>query len=351
MRVLTYREALAEALVQGMEADPRVFLYGVGVDDPKGIFGTTLPAYKRFGSKRVFDTPLSENALTGIGIGAALAGMRPVLVHARNDFLLLTMDQLINNASKWSWLTGGQWKVPFVVRAIIGRGWGQGPQHSKSLQATFAHVPGLKVVMPATPYDAKGLLLASLQDTSPVIFLEHRRLYETQGPVPQEPYTVPLGQAAVRREGRDVTVVALSQMVMEAMEAAERLEAEGVEAEVIDLRTVRPMDEAAVLRSVAKTGRLVVADPGWKRMGASAEVAALAAEQAFSSLKGPVLRVAFPDTHSPSSWALERAFYPAAEEIVAAARSLVREGALRTASPTVRPLQASPLDPDFKGPF
>src|SRR5712691_4004175 len=214
-RTLKYREALDEALVQAMERDDSVFCLGVGVDDPKGIFGTTLSAFRKFGAARMFDTPLAENAITGIAAGAALAGMRPVMVHARNDFLLLTMDQLVNNAAKWRYMSGGGLRVPMTVRAIIGRGWGQAAQHSQSLQAMFAHVPGLKVIMPAMPHDAKGLLLSALRGDGPVICLEHRWLYERTGSVPEEPYTVPFGRASIARVGSDVTIVAVSLMVWE----------------------------------------------------------------------------------------------------------------------------------------
>ncbi|MFH0769438.1 MAG: transketolase C-terminal domain-containing protein, partial [Chloroflexota bacterium] len=274
MRELKYWEALSEGLIQAMEADESVFAMGVGVDDPKGIFGTTLGAHRRFGDKRVFDIPLSENAITGVAVGAGLCGMRPVMVHARNDFMLLTMDQLINNASKWYYVSGGSSHIPITIRAIIGRGWGQGAQHSQSLQATFAHFPGLKVVMPATPYDAKGLLIASIKDNSPVIFIEHRQLYEQKGEVPEEYYEVELGKAAVRRPGTDVTIVATSFMVSESLKAAEILKNRGINAEVIDLRTISPMDDELIFDSVRRTHRLVVADTAWRSFGLGSEVIA-----------------------------------------------------------------------------
>jgi len=255
-----YREAIDEATRQAMAKDERIVVLGVGVDDAKGIFGTTRGAFEQFGSARVFDTPLSEAALTGICVGAAMRGLHPVLVHARNDFLLLTMDQIVNNAAKWRYMSGGKLHVPFTIRAIIGRGWGQAAQHSQSLQAMFAHVPGLQVIMPATPGDAKGLLMTAYSTDSPVLCLEHRWLYETSGPVPEEPYYLPIGTATVVRDGSDVTIVAVSHMVVEALQAAEILAAAGIEAEIVDPRSLRPLDSDLICRSVAKTGRLVIAD-------------------------------------------------------------------------------------------
>ena len=320
MRQLKYREAIDEATRQAMAKDERVFVMGVGVDDPKGIFGTTRGAFEEFGSSRVFDTPLSEAALTGMGVGAAMRGFHPLLVHARNDFLLLTMDQIANNAAKWRYMCGGKLKVPLTIRAIIGRGWGQAAQHSQSLQAVFAHVPGLSVIMPATPADAKGLLMTALSGESPVVCLEHRWLYDKSGPVPEEPYYTPFGVGAVVRPGRDVTIVAVSHMVLEALQAAEVLAAEGIEAEVVDPRTLRPLDSALICRSAARTGRLVIADTGWRSYGVSAEIAARAAEELWGVLKAPIRRVALPEVPTPASSTLETAYYPGPPEIVAAVK-------------------------------
>lgn len=347
-RQIKYSQALDEGLCQAMDRDPGVFVMGVGVDDPKGIFGTTLGAYKRFGARRVFDTPLSENGLTGIAIGAALDGMRPVLVHARNDFLLLTMDQLVNHAAKWRYMSGGKMTVPLTVRAIIGRGWGQAAQHSQSLQALFMHIPGLKVVMPSTPHDAKGLLIAAIEDESPVIVLEHRWLYDQTGVVPEEYYRVPLGEAAVVREGTDVTIVAISYMVIEAKKAAEALHAEGIEAELIDLRTLAPLDKGTVLSSVRKTGRLVVADHAWKTCGAASEVVAIAAEEALEALKAPVRRVTLPEAPTPCAAVLERIYYPGAAEIVAAVRDLLLGS---NGEPAGVHQPGKDFGREFKGPF
>jgi pyruvate dehydrogenase E1 component beta subunit len=323
IRGMTYRAALLEATSQMMEADPAVFVLGEGVDDASGVFGTTLGLHERFGKGRVIDAPLAENGMTGIAVGAAIAGMRPILVHMRVDFLPLSMDQLVNHAAKLRYMSGGRSGVPLTVRAIIGRGWGSAAQHSQSLQAVFAHVPGLKVVMPATPYDAKGLLRSAVYDGDPVVFIEHRWLYEHMAHVPEDPFRVPIGRGAVRRAGKDATVVAFSYMVHEAMKAANVLKDEGIDCEVIDPRTVKPLDSALILESVRKTGRLVVVDTGWRDFGVAAEVAARAAEEAFSSLKAPIVRVCLPDAPTPASPALEEAYYPGKEAVAAAVRRVL----------------------------
>ena len=268
-RVLKYWQALAEGLVQAMERDPQVFVFGIGVDDHKGIFGTTREAFERFGPTRVFDVPIAEQALTGVAIGAAVMGKRPVIVHARNDFMFLATDQMINLAAKWRYMYAGASQVPIVVRSIIGKGWGQGATHSQSLQSLFGHFPGLQVVMPALPRDAKGLTLAALQSRAPVVILEHRSLYETEGPVPAAPQPTPIGTAAVVREGSDVTVVAASLMVVEALLAADVLAPLGVSVEVVDVRSIRPLDVDTIVGSVRRTGRLVVADTSWPAYGLS----------------------------------------------------------------------------------
>lgn len=347
MRELKYWQALSEGLVQAMETDESVFAMGVGVDDPKGIFGTTLEAHRRFGSQRVFDIPLSENAITGVAIGASLCGMRPVMVHARNDFMLLTMDQLINNASKWRYVSGGSSSVPITIRTIIGRGWGQGAQHSQSLQAAFAHFPGLKVVMPATPYDAKGLLIASIRDNSPVIFIEHRRLYDHIESVPEEYFEVPLGKAIMRRPGTDITIVATSLMVSEALKAADALESHHISAEVIDLRTISPMDDELVFDSVRRTHRLVVADTAWRSSGIGSEIIARVVDNVFSYLEAPARCIASPNVPAPVCSTLERLFYPGVDEIV----GTVIEVVSGKATPAQARRSIKPLDEDFHGPF
>jgi pyruvate dehydrogenase E1 component beta subunit len=348
-RTLTYCEAICEALHQALEADGRVILFGEGVDDPKAIFGSTRGLHERFGRQRVFDTPLSENGMTGVLIGAALTGLRPVMTHQRVDFILYAMDQLVNHAAKRCYASGGAQSVPITVRTIVGRGWGQGPQHSQSLQALFMHIPGLKVVMPATPADAKALLLGAIQDPNPVIVIEHRACYAQTGPVPEAAEPAQLGEAAVRRAGGDVTIVATSFFVSESLRAAEALAAEGIEAEVIDLRTIKPWDAARVLASVRKTGRLLVADTGWKTAGVSAEIAATAAEAAFDALKAPIARVTLPDVPAPTSWSYERHYYPGPARIAAAARRLM--DARRASDPSQAALAHDVAAPAFQGPF
>lgn len=323
LRGLTYAEALLEAQSQLLSNDERVFVMGEGVDDAGGVFGTTRGLQEEFSARRVFDTPLAENGLTGIAIGAALAGLRPILVHMRVDFVPLTLDQILNHASKWHYMFGGAVHVPVVIRSIIGRGWGSAAQHSQSLQALFAHIPGLKVVMPTTPHDAKGLLMAAVEDGNPVIFIEHRWLYGHMGHVPEEPYKVEIGKGIVRREGRDVTIVALSHMVFEAIQAASSLAEEGIDAEVVDLRTIRPLDMEIILKSLEKTGRLVIADTGWKTGGIGAEIIAGIAELDPGLLKKPVKRVNPPDVPTPASHVLEAAFYPGKDDIISAVKELV----------------------------
>jgi len=319
MRQIKYSQALSEGIVQAMERDPNIFMTGIAVDYPSGIFGSTVEAAKRF-PKRVFDAPAMENALTGIAIGAAAMGKRPIVVHPRNDFMFLAFDMMINLAAKWRYMYGGNaGYAPIVVRAVIGKGWGQGASHSQSLQAPLAHFPGLSVVMPAFPRDAKGLMLSALQHTGPVVVLEHRTLYDTMGEVPVEPVPTPLGKAAVVRDGKDITIVATSFMAFEALHAAEELAKEGVDAEIIDLRSIRPLDEEAILASVKKTGRLIAADTSWELCGVSSEIAALVAEKGFSYLKAPVRRIAMADCPAPVSQPLEKAFYPTASTIAKAA--------------------------------
>ena len=352
LRQIQFSEAILEATRQCMEADRRVYVMGLGVPDPKGTFGTTLGLQEIFGEKRVLDMPTSENGMTGVAVGSALVGMRPLMTHQRVDFTLLAMDQIINNAAKWHYMFGGRMKVPLVIRMVIGRGWGQGPQHSQCLQGFFAHVPGLKVVMPATAHDAKGLLISAIEDDNPVIFIEHRWLHMTIGSVPEEMYRVPLGKASLHREGTDVSLVASSYMTLEALRAAEHLEKLGVSAEVVDLRSLKPLDEETVLGSVRKTGRLVAVDHAWRSVGFAAELLALAAEGAYDSLKSAPRRVTLPDLPTPSTPALANAYYPRAIEIVNAALETLGRSATEEDVLGIR--HDMPLDvPDksFIGPF
>lgn len=317
-RKITYSEAINEALCQEMERDPTVFVYGIGVPDHKKVFGTTAGLVERFGSERCFDVPLSEDALLGFGIGAASSGLRPVNVHIRVDFLLLAMNQLVNMAASHHYITGQN--VPLVIRVIVGRGWGQGCHHSKSLHSFFAHVPGLKVMLPSTPYDAKGLLIAAIRDNDPVIVIEHRWLYWASGDVPMEPYTINIGEGSVLREGDDVTVVATSWLCAEAIKAAEIMErrSPAVSIEVVDPRSARPLGAEAIFDSVNHTGRCVVADNDWLHCGLGAEIVAQVQEQCFDRLVAPVRRIGFAPSPCPTVRCLENEFYPNAVDIIRA---------------------------------
>ena len=318
MTVKTFAAAINDALAVAMELDPGVICYGLGVDDPKGVFGTTLGLQQRFGPERVFDMPTSENAMTGIGIGAALYGLKPVMTHQRLDFALLSMDQLVNNAAKWRFMFGGRRGVPLTVRMILGRGWGQGPTHSQNLQAWFGHVAGLKVVMPATAEDAKGLLLSSIFDPDPVVFLEHRWLHSLRGDVPEGDHRVPIGKAWMLREGSDLTIVAMSYMTIEAIHAVDHLAQQGIGCDLVDLRTIRPIDWPAIERSVARTGRLLVLDSGNLTGSVSGEIVARIAADRWSSLRAAPRRLAMPDYPEATSPSMTAGYHVRAEHIAKA---------------------------------
>ena len=317
--------ALNEALHQMMELDPSVFLIGQGVKSPWYVGNTAQGLLERFGEARIIDTPVSENGITGAAVGAAIAGMRPVVVHPRMDFMFFAMDPIINQAANWHYMNGGKASVPVVFWGIINRGGEQAAQHSQAIHGLFANIPGLKVVMPATAYDAKGLMIAAIQDPNPVVFVDERLLYRLEDIVPEEIYTVEIGKGVIRKEGKDVTLIAVSLMVHEAMKAAENLAFEGLDVEVIDLRTVKPLDREMILHSVQKTGRVVVADVGWKSFGVYAEIAALVVENAFDALKAPVLRVALPDCPAPASASLEKEYYPNYETVIRAIKTMMKK--------------------------
>jgi acetoin:2,6-dichlorophenolindophenol oxidoreductase subunit beta len=349
VRKLKYFQALNEGLDLSMARDPSVYVMGLGVPDMKGIFGTTLHLEKKYGPKRVFDIPAAENGMTGVAIGSALVGMRPVLVHMRLDFAILSVDTLVNQAAKWFYMFGGKKPVPMVVRMIVGRGWGQGAQHSQSLQSWFAHVPGLKVVMPATPEDAKGMLIAAIEDNNPVISIEHRWLYNLEGPVREGYYKVPLGSARVIRPGTDLTIVAISHMTIEAVRAAEILAEQGISAEVVDLRSLRPLDKETILRSVRKTGRLLVADTSWLNCGVSAEIISIVAEEALGCLKVAPKRLGPANCPSPSTPSLARHFFPSVKDLLNEARGLMGLAAIKEDLACSVPDDVP--DDSFKGPF
>jgi len=309
-----------------MAVDESVFLIGQGVKSPWYVGNTTKGLLDRYGTERVIDTPVSENAVTGSAVGAALVGMRPVVVHPRMDFMLYAFDPIINEAANWHYMFGGKLPVPLVIWGIVNRGGEQAAQHSQALHALFAHIPGLKVVMPSTPYDAKGLMIAAIRDDNPVVYIDDRWLYAVDGEVPEGIYEVPLGKAVLRREGKDVTIAANSHMVYIAMVAAEQLARDGIEAEVLDMRTIKPIDKGLLAASASKTGRVVVADGGWKTYGVSAEISALASEEAFGYLKAPVVRVTVPDLPAPASSVLEKIYYPDSEKVVEAVKRTLSHG-------------------------
>ncbi|MGF7055661.1 pyruvate dehydrogenase E1 component beta subunit [Bosea sp. OAE752] len=327
IRELSYAEAVREALGQAMESDERVFLFGEDVGVYGGAFGVSGDLVHRFGTDRVIDTPISELGIAGAAVGAAITGMRPVLEIQFSDFVTLAMEQLVNQAAKIRFMFGGKASVPMVVRLPGGSGTGAAAQHSQSLEAWFAHVPGLKVLQPSTPHDAKGMLLAAIDDPNPVLIFEHKLLYKTKGHVPAEAYRVPIGQAAIRREGTDVTIVGSSIMARKAEAAAERLAADGISAEVIDLRSIRPIDFTTIAESARKTHRLLVVYEGVKTMGIGAEISAMIAEsEVFDFLDAPIIRLGGADAPIPYNPVLEKAAVPQEDDIVAAATNLVRRG-------------------------
>lgn len=317
-RLITYREAINEALVEEMERDSRVFVYGIDAGDHDRIFKTTKGLVEKFGSSRCFSTPLCEDTLVGFGLGAAINGLKPINIHIRVDFLILAMNQLLNMVVSYRYGSGDKLKVPMVIRAIIGRGWGQSYQHSKSLQSYFAHIPGLKVVMPTTASDAKGLLISAIRDEGPVIFLEHRWLYDAVGEVPKNQKPISIGIPNILRKGKDLTVVATSWMNVEALKAAEILAKHGVDLEIVDPRTISPLNDLIIIESVMKTGHCIIADLDWVNCGFSAEVSTRINEKCFGKLKSPVQRIGFAETHCPCTRPLENLFYPTAINIIRA---------------------------------
>jgi pyruvate/2-oxoglutarate/acetoin dehydrogenase E1 component len=325
VRELSYAQAIQEAMATAMEMDERVFLMGEDIGVYGGAFQVTGDLVERFGSERVIDTPISELGGAGVAVGAALTGMRPIFEFQFSDFATLAMEQIVNQAAKMRFMLGGEVSVPVVMRFPAGSGTGAAAQHSQSLEAWLGHVPGLKVIQPATPHDAKGMLLAAVADPDPVMIFEHKLLYKMKGPVPEGYYTVPIGKADIRREGRDLTIVATSIMVHKALEAAAALEAEGIDVEVIDLRTIRPMDKETVIDSVKKTSRLMCVYEAVKTLGIGAEVSAMIAESdAFDYLDAPIVRLGGAETPIPYNPELEKAVVPQVPEIITAARNLVK---------------------------
>jgi acetoin:2,6-dichlorophenolindophenol oxidoreductase subunit beta len=348
-RTLAYVDALKEGVEQEMSNDDSVFVFGLDVDDHKAIQGSTRGLLEKFGPERVFTTPLSEDAMTGVAIGAAMAGMRPVHVHIRMDFLMLCMNQLVNIAAKSRYMYGGSVKVPLVVRSMIGKSWGQGAQHSQALYSMFMHVPGLKVIAPSNAHDAKGAMAAAIQDDNPVIFVEHRLLYPTESYVPEERYTIEFGKARIVRSGSDVTLLGISNMVMECLRSAELLEEIGISAEVVDPISLAPLDIDTILDSAIRTKRLIIVDNAWTACGASAEILSQVIERAGPNSGIEVRRMGFAPTPCPTTPLLEDEFYPNPATIGSAAFEMVRP---RDAKWTPDPERTQlAYQKQFKGPF
>jgi len=323
MPELTYADALREALREEMLRDPRVVLMGEEIGVFEGVYKVTRGLLKEFGPERVRDTPISEAAIAGAAVGAALGGLKPVAEIMYMDFVTICLDQIATNAAKMHFMSGGKLRVPFVLRTQYSLGRVHGAQHSQFFPSIFFQVPGLKVVLPSTPYDAKGLLKAAIREDNPVVFIESGMLYRIKGPVPEGEYVVPLGQCDVKKTGSDITIVAVSRTVTEALAAAMKLEEEGITADVIDPRTIQPLDLATILESVRKTGRLIIASDDVKCGGIGSEIAAQVVEEAFDSLDAPILRVASPDMPIPFSPTLEQAYMPNAQKIIEAAKKLI----------------------------
>jgi pyruvate dehydrogenase E1 component beta subunit len=323
MAKIKYRDALRLAIKEEMEHDPLVFCLGEGIGERGGSYKVTDQLYKQFGLSRIMDTPISEASFVGMAVGAAIVGARPIVEILFIDFACLAMDQIVNQAAKYRFMSGGQGRVPLVIRTQGGAGNALAGQHSQSLEAFYYHVPGLKVVMPSTPYDAKGLLKAAVRDDDPVMFIEHKLLYQTDGEVPDEEYLIPLGKADVKQEGADVTIVTYSYMTLKCLEAAEALAREGISAEVVDLRTLVPLDKECILRSVGKTSRLVIVHEACKRGGVGGDIAAMVMEEAFDSLDAPIVRVAGKNTTIPFNMKLERVCVPSVEEIIVGVHSVL----------------------------
>ncbi len=347
--LVSYGTAIRDALRQEMQRDPKVFVFGLDVDDHKGIQGSTIGLLQEFGPERVFGTPLSEDAMTGLAIGAAMAGLRPVHVHIRMDFIMLAMNQLVNMAAKARYMWGGQVQVPMVVRGMIGKSWGQGPQHSQSLYSMFMHVPGLKVVAPSNAYDAKGCMAAAIRDNNPVIFVEHRMLYFTDAYVPTAPYTIEFGHARVVAPGSDITLVGVSHMVLECLRARELLADAGISAEVVDPISLMPLDIATIRRSVGKTRRLLVVDNDWTTCGASAEIIAGVAESDVAQAGVQMKRLGYQPVTCPTTTSLEKHFYPDAITVAETAYAMCKPNGARW-TPEPQRAQLAHLQ-KFRGPF
>jgi pyruvate dehydrogenase E1 component beta subunit len=350
-RKITFAQAINEAMHQSMREDSSVICFGLGVTDPAGIFGTTLGLEKQYGSHRVFDIPTSENAMTGVAVGAAIAGLKPVLTHQRFDFFLLAMDQLVNSAAKWHFMFGGQFNVPITIRLIIGRGWGQGPTHSQNLQAWFSHIPGLKVVVPSTPSDAKNLLLASIEDPNPVIFIEHRWLHNVVDNVEQIGVKGDISKARVVRSGNQITIISSGYLTIEALEASSYLLESGIRCEVIDMRSLNPIDWQTIFTSVEKTGRLLALDSASITGSISGEIIAKVCSEKFDFLKMAPQRIGQPDVPEPTSFGLTRDFHINRKSIILKVIEMLNVSGKQINTGLEGILFHDVPGTDFKGPF
>ena len=351
MKNKSFASGINEAIDLALSIDKNSICYGLGVTDPKAIFGTTAGLEKKFSTKRVFDMPTSENAMTGVAIGAALGGVRSIMTHQRTDFFLLAMDQLVNGAAKYYYMFGGKTPIPITIRLIIGRGWGQGPTHSQNLHAWFAHIPGLKVVMPSSPSDAKGLLLSSFFDNNPVIFLEHRWLHNSIGDIPPGDYRVPLGEATTIHTGTDITIVSSSYMVIEAIHASNYLKEKKISCDLIDLRTIKPLDWSTISKSVKKTGRLLVVDSGFTTGSISGDIITGVLERNWDVFKCAPQRLAMPDVPEPTSPALTKGFYVRAKDIAQKVLTMCNSNISMSSNDLVEPEPHDVPGNWFTGPF
>jgi pyruvate/2-oxoglutarate/acetoin dehydrogenase E1 component len=346
-RIITFSEAINEALSQKMAKDKNVILLGLGVDDPKGIFGTTKNLKNKF-FKRVFDVPTAENSLTGISIGLAIMGKKPIISHQRVEFSLLSLDQIINQAAKWFYMSGGKASLPIVIRLIIGRGWGQGPQHSQSLEVLFSHIPGLKVVCPSSPSDAKGLLISSIEDKNPVIFYEHRWLHFLKGEVSKNIYRKTIGKSEYLQKGRDLTIISFSYAIIECLKANEILKKNKIRADIIDLKTLRPLDYKKIILSAKKTKKVLIVDNGWTKYGIGSEISSLISENINVKIK--VKRIGIQDSPIPSTISLAKFSYPNTINIITEVQKLIKK---KIKFKNYRDKNLKPDQPDssFLGPF
>jgi acetoin:2,6-dichlorophenolindophenol oxidoreductase subunit beta len=322
-KILSYSDTINRTLDYLLSTDSSVFLIGQGVKSPWYVGSTCNGLFDKFGENRIFDTPISENGITGAAVGASIVGMRPIVVHPRMDFMMYSFDPIINQAANWSYMSGGKSNASVVFWGIINRGGEQAAQHSQAIYSIFSHIPGLKVITPSTPYDVKGLLISAVRDPNPVLFVDDRWLYHSKGEVPEDEYTIPIGKGIVRKEGNDVTIISFSYTMQPSLTAAEILSKIGIAAEVIDLRSIKPYDKELIIESVKKTGRAIVVDGSWKTGSFSSELSAFITENLFSCLKSPVLRVCLPDVPAPSSNALESVYYITPENIVKSVKAII----------------------------